>query len=115
MFLSPTYRASEWSLDAPDWACRLRLIAKGNQCFIKLDEKSTGQFFGQCPIDTYPGNAIESVSDSSRYFVLKLVNEQTSRTAFVGIGFVDRSDSFDVQVALQDHFKYGFGLFADNL
>ncbi|XP_017490258.1 PREDICTED: NECAP-like protein CG9132 [Rhagoletis zephyria] len=99
------YRASDWSLDAPDWACRLRLIAKGSECFIKLDEKSTGQFFGQCPIDKYPGTAIESVSDSSRYFVLKLVNEQTKRTAFVGIGFVDRSDSFDLNVALQDHFK----------
>lgn len=38
--------------------------------------------------------------------MLKLVNEQTSRNAFVGIGFVDRSDSFDLNVALQDYFKY---------
>lgn len=93
-------------MDTPDWTCRLRLIAKGSNVFIKLDEKSTGQFFGQCPIDNYPGMAIEAVSDSSRYFVLKLVNEESGRTAFVGIGFVDRSDSFDLNVALQDHFKY---------
>ncbi|XP_046917438.2 uncharacterized protein LOC124497803 [Dermatophagoides farinae] len=99
------YRASDWNLDSPDWNCRLRLIAKGDDCFIKLDEKSTGQFFGKCPVDKYPGMAIESVSDSSRYFVLRLVNEQTNRTAFVGIGFIDRSDSFDLNVALQDHFK----------
>lgn len=103
-------RASDWNLDAPDWNCRLRFISKGNQCCIKLDEKSTGQFFGQCPIEKYPGPAIETVSDSSRYFVLRLVNDETGRTAYVGVGFVDRSDSFDLNVALQDHFKYFFQL-----
>lgn len=84
------------------------MISKGDECYIKLDEKSTGQFFGKCPIDKYPDHSIEPVSDSSRYFVLRLVNEQTGRSASVGIGFVDRSDSFDLNVALQDHFKYDY-------
>jgi adaptin ear-binding coat-associated protein 1/2 len=46
----------------------------------------------------------EPVSDSSRYFVIRL-RDESGRTAFVGIGFTDRSDSFDLNVAVQDHFK----------
>lgn len=34
------------------------------------------------------------------------VNFFTGRSAFIGLGFGDRSDSFDLNVALQDHFKW---------
>ena len=42
---------------------------------------------------------MQTVSDSSRYFAIK-VNDN-----FVGLGFAERNDSFDLNVALQDHFK----------
>lgn len=98
------YRAADWKLEQPDWTGRLKVIAKGNDCFVKL-EANDGELFAKAPIDTYPGIAVEAVNDSSRYFVIRIVNEN-GRHAFIGIGFTDRGDSFDFNVALQDHFKW---------
>ncbi|XP_033113597.1 adaptin ear-binding coat-associated protein 2-like [Anneissia japonica] len=99
------YRAADWKLDQPDWTGRLKVIAKGKSCFVKLEDKSTGELFAECPVDAHPGMAVEGVMDSSRYFVLR-IQDGTGRKAFIGVGFADRGDSFDFNVALQDHFKW---------
>lgn len=101
------YRAADWNLAEPTWTGRLRMVAKGKTLAVKLEDKSTGALFANCPVEAYPGVAIESVSDSSRYFVLRIQDDNgNGRTAFIGLGFGDRSDSFDLNVALQDHFKW---------
>jgi len=99
------YRAADWNLNEPQWTGRLRLVAKGKDCILKLEDKTTGELFAKCPIDQYPGIAIEAVTDSSRYFVIR-IQDDNGRSAFIGVGFSDRSDSFDMNVALQDHFKW---------
>ncbi|KAH8409137.1 hypothetical protein KR009_008758 [Drosophila setifemur] len=99
------YKAADWNLKEPTWTGRMRLVAKGTACILKLEDKTSGALFANCPIDTYPGVAIEAVSDSSRYFVIR-VQDDNGRSAFLGLGFGDRSDSFDLNVALQDHFKW---------
>lgn len=99
------YRAADWNLGEPTWTGRMRLVAKGTSVNLKLEDKTTGALFANCPVDTYPGVAIEAVSDSSRYFVIR-VQDDNGRSAFLGLGFGDRSDSFDLNVALQDHFKW---------
>ncbi|XP_038215478.1 NECAP-like protein CG9132 [Zerene cesonia] len=99
------YRAADWNLQEPQWTGRMRLVAKGDELIMKLEDKTSGELFAKCPIDKYPGVALESVTDSSRYFVVK-IQDDNGRSAYIGLGFGDRSDSFDLNVALQDHFKY---------
>uniref|UniRef100_A0ABK0LRB2 Adaptin ear-binding coat-associated protein 1 n=1 Tax=Rattus norvegicus TaxID=10116 RepID=A0ABK0LRB2_RAT len=66
------YRASDWKLDQPDWTGRLRITSKGKIAYIKLEDKVSGELFAQAPVEQYPGIAVETVADSSRYFVIRI-------------------------------------------
>lgn len=97
------YRAADWKLDAPDFTGRLRVLEKATKCEIRIEDRNSGQLFAACPVEHYPGVSVEPVTDSSRYFVICI--QDSGRKAYIGIGFADRSDSFDLNVTLQDHFK----------
>ena len=51
----------------------------GPEAKILLEEKATdGKLYAVCPIETYPGLAIQSVADSSRlvkFFLLLLIQK----------------------------------------
>lgn len=38
-----TLRAAEWQLDQPSWSGRLRITAKGQVAYIKLEDRTTGK------------------------------------------------------------------------
>ncbi|CAG9768919.1 unnamed protein product [Ceutorhynchus assimilis] len=63
------YRAADWNSTEPNWTRRMKLISKGNELSIKLEDENSRELFAKSPIDAYPGRAIELVTDSSRYFV----------------------------------------------
>uniref|UniRef100_A0A915E7P4 NECAP PHear domain-containing protein n=1 Tax=Ditylenchus dipsaci TaxID=166011 RepID=A0A915E7P4_9BILA len=75
------YRAADWNLNNPDWIGRLRLVAISDRLEVRLEDKTTGNLYAKAPIS------------------------DLGTTAFVGVGFADRGDSFDLNVAVQDHFK----------
>lgn len=85
--------AKGWNLDKPE-TIKLKLVSKGTNCTLKLGEKYVVN------IDTFPGPMVQTVSDSSRYFVIN-----PTEGPHLGLGFADRSDSFDFNMALSDHFK----------
>jgi len=105
------YRAADWNLSVPDWTGRLRVITGGKaagggrNCELRLEDRGSNELFAACPVESYPGLAVEAVTDSSRYFVICILDKESGRKAYIGMGFADRSDSFDLNVALQDHFK----------
>jgi adaptin ear-binding coat-associated protein 1/2 len=66
---------------------------------IVLEDASNGQLFAAAP---YTAEAVvESVSDSSRFFALR-VQDEAGRKASLGIGFEERSEAFDFGVSLQE-------------
>ncbi|XP_040573322.1 NECAP-like protein CG9132 [Lepeophtheirus salmonis] len=98
------YRAANWNLNVPEWTGRIRAMVKGKDLQLCLEDKNSGELFAACPVEQYPGTSVEAVLDSSRYFVLCIQGD--GRKAFIGIGFADRADSFDLNVVLHDHFKW---------
>jgi len=95
------YKAQDWNVESFLWTGRVRVVSLGDKCIIKLEDKASGDLFAQCPVTD---GAVESVTDSSRYFVLKI--EDGGRRAFVGMGFTERSDAFDFNAALIDHKRH---------
>lgn len=66
---------------------------------VVLEDASSGQLFAAAP---YTDRAVvEPVLDSSRFFAVT-VRDQDGRKAVLGIGFEERSDAFDLAVALQE-------------
>eukprot|EP00913_Durusdinium_trenchii_P012700 g11926.t1 len=88
------------------WRGNLRIVARGTELSIRLLDSSSGNLFAQCVIpDGLYEHYVERVVDSSRYWVLKIVNGP--RHAFIGFGFSERNDAFDFNACLAD-FKATF-------
>lgn len=65
---------------------------------ILLEDPGNGTLFAAAPL--VDASSVDYVTDSSRFFVLRVVGE--GRKALLGIGFEERSDAFDFGVALQE-------------
>ena len=52
----------------------MKILSKGEECYFKLEEKTSGSLFAKGPIKT-PSSAFEAVSDSSRYFVVRVEDD----------------------------------------
>uniref|UniRef100_K3WH06 NECAP PHear domain-containing protein n=1 Tax=Globisporangium ultimum (strain ATCC 200006 / CBS 805.95 / DAOM BR144) TaxID=431595 RepID=K3WH06_GLOUD len=120
--LSP--RADSWDPEHPFLTGSLQIVQKGEACWIKLFEPAKPDadgasnesgaanktLFAQCPIEISKELAldvyVQDCVDSSRYFMIRVEDEQTKRRAYVGIGFPERSSAFNFKATLQDYAKY---------
>ncbi|KAK8587711.1 hypothetical protein V6N12_022193 [Hibiscus sabdariffa] len=80
-----SYRADEWNVNK--W--------------------NTGELYARAFLRNGEPHPVESVIDSSRYFVLRIEEniDGRRRHAFIGIGFRERIEAYDFQAALHDHMK----------
>ncbi|CAE7252054.1 NECAP1 [Symbiodinium pilosum] len=93
------HRAADWK--EAIWRGNVRIVARGKTLTIRLLDNGADSLFAQCVIPNGEHELyVERVVDSSRYWVLKIVNG--SRHAFIGFGFSDRGDAFDFNACLAD-------------
>ncbi|KAM1483883.1 hypothetical protein EV2_036724 [Malus domestica] len=100
------YKCGEWLQSDKIWSGRLRVVSCKDRCEIRLEDPNSSELFAACFV--HPGQretSVETVLDSSRYFVLK-IEDGTGKHAFIGLGFAERNEAFDFNVALSDHEKY---------
>ncbi|KAH7923555.1 adaptin ear-binding coat-associated protein 1 NECAP-1 [Leucogyrophana mollusca] len=97
------HRANDWGdLAQPLWKGRLRFIEKSNTAALLFEDGSSGELFAKADYNPLKP-CVEAVLDSSRYFVIRV--EDAGKKAYIGMGFQERTDSFDFNVALQDYTK----------
>ncbi|XP_071725317.1 uncharacterized protein [Rutidosis leptorrhynchoides] len=103
-----SYSADEWNVNKWDWEGALKVISKGEECIIRLEDKSTGELYARAFLRDGEPHPVESAIDSSRYFVLRVEENIGGRVrhAFIGLGFRERTEAYDFQAALHDHMKY---------
>lgn len=100
------YKCGEWLQSDKIWTGRLKVVSLNDACDVRLEDSNTGELFAECHV--LPGKRdvmVENVVDSSRYFVLK-IDDGNGKHAFIGLGFAERNEAFDFNVALSDHEKH---------
>nr|XP_009405581.2 PREDICTED: uncharacterized protein At1g03900 isoform X2 [Musa acuminata subsp. malaccensis] len=103
-----SYRADEWNVNKWAWEGVLKVVSKGKECIIRLEDKTSGELYARAFLREGEPHPVEPVIDSSRYFVLRVEENigGRKRHAFIGIGFRERTEAYDFQAALHDHMKY---------
>jgi hypothetical protein len=73
--LPPTvlHRAADWKEQV--WVGKLQVVSRGSGCAVKLISEG-GKIFAVAPVRRDGPPAVEKVSDSSRYFALRIENDK---------------------------------------
>ena len=100
------YKAADWNLEKPQVTGSLKLLSKGHTVRVEIFDLK-GTKIASCPITldedaTKPASSlewwVETVKDSSRYFVVRAVDPASKRQALLGVGFRERNAAFEFQV-----------------
>jgi hypothetical protein len=132
-FLFSVFSADDWDLANPIATCSLHVLRRDSSLLIKLltdKPKKNGppgatekHLFAQSTIAldffkqqqqqqqqnqqqnqiSMMGHWIDPVTDSSRYFAIRISDEKRKKEAQIGIGFRERNDALNFKMSLQDY------------
>lgn len=86
---------------------RVKVFRDGSDhAYIRLEDPEKGELWAECPVTRPLHTCVERVIDSSRYFVIRVVDPETGKHAFIGLGFGERDVAADFNASLMDHVKY---------
>mmetsp|Transcript_12437 Transcript_12437/g.29614 ORF Transcript_12437/g.29614 Transcript_12437/m.29614 type:complete len:159 (-) Transcript_12437:1465-1941(-) len=108
------YRADGWPLTKPLQCVSLRIERRYNDLLLIFtythDGKanSASKLFALSSInlvdkDSPMEHYVESVLDSTRFFVIRVTDDKAGREALVGLGFRDRQEANDFRAALSKY------------
>jgi hypothetical protein len=107
------YRADEWDLASPALTCRCEVVDMKESCHVKLFDKKTDKLAACSDINIEEKGDrsklafyLESVVDSSRYYVLRVEDKKTKRVIYLGLGFRKRPDSSNFFESIQDFVRF---------
>ena len=81
----------------------MKILRVSTDAYIQLSDPTTNDLFAECPVSLPLKTCIEGVIDSSRYFVLRVVDRESGRHAFIGLGFRDRNEASDFNAVLSEY------------
>mmetsp|Transcript_1826 Transcript_1826/g.2731 ORF Transcript_1826/g.2731 Transcript_1826/m.2731 type:complete len:302 (+) Transcript_1826:70-975(+) len=128
MMTSSGHRAEDWNLAKPIATCSLHVDRVDSKLLLQLFKDrpkldgppgATEKYlFAQCKVSLKINLSsskelstpkmehwVEAVTDSSRYFVIRISDENTGREAHVGMGFRERNEALNFKMSLQDYEK----------
>ena len=92
-------RAADWTEQMA--VVKVLVVTRGRDTLIKLLRADNGKVVAVAPVRPDGPAAVEQVSDSSRYFALRVENA-AGNTATVGLGLNKREDAFDLKSCLAE-------------
>ena len=114
-FLQLGHRAECWNVEKWIAEVAVKVVRLSNdEASIILSDRSAGstsdptdgELFAECPVTLPLFTCVEPVIDSSRYFVIRVVDRESGRHVFLGLGFREREEASDFNAALSEHQAY---------
>ena len=90
--------AGEWQQSDFLSSGKLLIFRDSTGFFIRIIDENENEL---CRVINLKTN-VEPVNDSSRYYILHIIENKGSRNAIIGLGFTDRQSAFDFTASLQE-------------